>query len=97
MPIFLIKNIQEVEILIQSFMIYLKFWNSKMLNHLKDQKCDSKQVDIISLKLILNFDSMDNFEWMFNYKYWFFLHKNYIIYSLAQKGKIHGSVTNLDQ
>ena len=27
-----------------------------------DKKCDSKQVDIISLKLILNFDNMDNFE-----------------------------------
>ena len=36
MHICFIKNIQEVEILIQSFMIYLKFWNSKMLNHLKD-------------------------------------------------------------
>ena len=33
-----------------------------MLNRLKDKKCDSKQIDIISLKLILNFDNMDNFE-----------------------------------
>ena len=33
-----------------------------MLNRLKDKKCDSKKIDIISLKLILNFDNMDNFE-----------------------------------
>ena len=57
----------------------LKFWNLKPL---KDKKCDSKKIDIISLKLILNFDNIDNFEWM-NYEYKiFFLLKNYIVFNL---------------